>query len=273
MKRRTILKQQSVKRKNGTRFSELWRTTRSVGSWCLKASALAAGLAGISLLFVTLYSYLLTSPYIRLEQVEVMGVDEGMKKDLQEMSGLNFELSLLAINVDEVQKKLEKHPWVREVEVEKQFPHALMIRVEKEEPRALVAAGELYYLNRFGKMFKEVGSGEAVDFPIITGVSSDEMDRERQVGLSLKIFQFLESQKDPWSLKNLSEIHVKKDGDVSLYFSFLPVAVKLRAQNLESKMEELKKVVEHLNSTGRIHMVKAIHLNYGEGTVVSFKKG
>ena len=76
MKRKTILKQQYVKRKKGGRFSELWRRTRSVGSWCLKVSALLTGLAGISLLFVTLYSYLLTSPYIRLEHVEIVGVDE-----------------------------------------------------------------------------------------------------------------------------------------------------------------------------------------------------
>jgi cell division protein FtsQ len=273
VKRKTVLKQQHVKRKNGGRYSELWRRTLHVGSWCLKISALLTGLAGISVLFVVLYSYLLTSPYIRLEQVEIVGVDEGMKKELQEMSGLNFDLSLLAIDVDEVQKKLEKHPWVRAVEVEKQFPHALLIRVEKEEPRALVVAGRLYYMNRFGKMFKEVGPNEAVDFPIITGVSADELDRQKQMGFSMQILQFLDSQGDPWSLKNVSEIHVKKDGDVCLYFSFLPAAVKLRAQNLESKMEELKRVVEHLNSTGRIHTVKAIHLNYGEGAVVSFKKG
>jgi len=273
MKRNTVLKQQHVKKKNGGRYSELWRKTRYVGLWGLKISALLTGLAGISVLFVVLYSYLLTSPYIRLEQVEIVGVDEAMTKELQEMSGLNFELSLLAINVDEVQKKLERHPWVRTVEVEKQFPHGLLIRVEKEEPRALVVADKLYYMNRVGKLFKEVGPKEAVDFPIITGVSSDVLDRQKQVGFSMQVLQFLESQGDPWSLKNLSEIHVKKDGDVSLYFSFLPAAVRLRAQNLESKMDELKRVVEHLNSTGRINTVKAIHLHYGEGAVVSFKKG
>jgi cell division protein FtsQ len=273
VKRKTVLKQQHVKRKNGSPYSELWRKTRHVGSWCLKISALLTGLAAISVLFVVLYSYLLTSPYIRLEQVEIVGVDEGMKKELQRMSGLNFDLSLLAINVDEVQKKLEKHPWVRAVEVEKQFPHALLIRVEKEEPRAIVVAGKLYYMNRFGKVFKEVGPNEPVDFPMITGGSSDELGRQKQLGFSMQVLQFLESQSDPWSLKNLSEIHVKKDGDVCLYFSFLPAAVKLRAQNLECKMAELKRVVEHLNSTGRIHTVKAINLEYSEGAVVSFKKG
>jgi cell division protein FtsQ len=273
MRRRTILKQQQVKRKNGSRYSELWRRTRYVGSWCLKISALLTGLAGISVLFVILYSYLLSSPYIRLEQVEIVGVDETMTKELQAMSGLNFDLSLLAIDVDEVQKKLEMHPWVRAVEVEKQFPHGLLIRVEKEEPRALVVAGKLYYMNRFGKVFKEVGPNEAVDFPIITGVSSDDLDRQKQMGFAMQVLQFLESQSDPWSLKNLSEIHVRKNGDVCLYFSFLPAAVKLRAQDLESKMQELKRVVEYLNSTGRTHTVKAIHLNYDQWAVVSFKKG
>lgn len=273
MKRNTVLKQQHVKRKRAGRYSELWRKACSVGAWCLKITVLLTGLAGISVLFVVLYSYLLTSPHIRLERAEIVGADEGMKKELQEMSGLNFELSLLAIDVEEVQKKLEKHPWVKAVEVEKQFPHGLFIRVEKEEPRALVVAEKLYYMNRSGKIFKEVGLKEAVDFPIVTGISADPQDRQKQVGFSMQVLQFLETQKDPWSLKNLSEIHVKKDGDVSLYFSFLPAAVKLRAQNLESKMEELKRVVEHLNSSGRIHTVKAIHLNYGEGAVVSFKKG
>jgi cell division protein FtsQ len=273
VKRKTVLKQQRVKRKNGSHYPELWRKTCRVGSWCLKISALLTGMAGISVLFVLLYSYLLTSPYIRLEQVEIVGVDEGMKKDLQRMTGLNFDLSLLAINVDEVQRKLEKHPWIRAVEVEKRFPHTLLIRVEKEEPCAIVAAGKLSYMNRFGKMFKEVGPNESVDYPVITGVSADELYRQKQMGLSMQVLQFLESQGDPWSLKNLSEIHVKRDGDVCLYFSFLPAAIKLRAQNLESKMEELKKVVAYLNSTGRTHTVKAIHLEYGEGAVVSFKKG
>ncbi len=273
MKRNTILKKQHVQRKSGGRYSELWRRACFVGGWCLKISGLLTGLAGISVLFVVLYGYLLTSPYIRLEQVEIVGADETMTQELREMSGLNFELSLLAIDVDEVQKKLERHPWVRSVEVEKQFPHGLLIRVEKEEPRALVAAGKLYYMNRSGKVFKEVGPGEAVDFPILTGVSADELDRQRQVGFSMQVLQFLETQKDPWSIKNLSEIHVKKEGEGCLYFSFLPAAVKLRAQNLETKMQELKRVVEHLNSTGRIHTVKTIHLDYGEGAVVSFKKG
>jgi cell division protein FtsQ len=273
VKRKTVLKKQHVKRKNGSPYAELFRKTCRVGSWCLKISALLAGLAGISILFVVLYSYLLTSPYIRLEKVEIVGVDEGLKRDLQNMAGLNFNLSLLAINMDEVQKKLEKHPWVRSVEVEKQFPHSLLIRVEKEEPWAIVVAGKLYYMDRFGNLFKEVEPKENVDFPIITGISADELDRQKEVGFSMQVLRYLESQRDPWSLKNLSEIHVKRDGEYCLYFSFLPATVKLRAQNLETKMEELKRIVEHLNSTGRIQTVKAIHLDYSEGAVVSFKKG
>ena len=83
----------------------------------------------------------------------------------------------------------------------------------------------------------------------------------------------LEKQKEPWSSKNLSEVHVRKDGDAILYFSHFPGSVKIRGSDLATRLDDLKKVVEHLNSAGRIHMVRTINLNYNEGAAVSFKKG
>jgi len=144
--------------------------------------------------------------------------------------------------------------------------------VEKEEPRALVVAGKLYYMNRFGKVFKEVGPNEAW-----TSRSSRESHRRsgqtKADGLCHAGSPVSGIPERSLVSQKSFEIHVRKNGDVCLYFSFLPAAVKLRAQDLESKMQELKRVVEYLNSTGRTHTVKAIHLNYDQWAVVSFKKG
>jgi hypothetical protein len=38
-------------------------------------------------------------------------------------------------------------------------------------------------------------------------------------------------------------------------------------------MADLKRLVEHLNSEGRIPMVRSINLNYGDAAAVSFRKG
>ena len=273
MKRKSILAKQAVNRQTVKGLPEAWRAFRRLGSLFLKVSFLLVVLAVMSLAFLSLYGYLLTSPYIRLEQVEISGVEDELKSELLEMAEPNYEQSLLAINLDELKQRLEKHPWVRSVDLEKSFPHSLVIRVEKEEPLALALTGKLFYMNRWGKLFKELGPDERIDFPVVTGLSEKEKERQKELEEAVKVLRLFESQEPPWSLSNLSEVHVKEDGSVSLYFSFIPGVVKLTVTDLATKFDELKKVVEHLTSTGRIHMVRTINLDYRDGAAVSFEKG
>jgi cell division protein FtsQ len=272
MKRKPVLKKQVVSRKKKGKFSEFLGTALRIGTWVFRGSLLLAGLVVISLLFVSLYDYLLTSPYIRLEQVVVTGVDENLKKDLLGMAKLNFDMSLLAIDLNELKQSLEQHPWVRSVNLEKHFPHTLVIRAEKEDPWAIVVMDRLYYMDRWGRIFKALDPGDETDFPVITGIPKDGEDTQKLIETAVGVLKTLEAQKDPWSVKDLSEVHVKKDGDVALYFTNLSARIKVRGSDLAQRMEDLKKVVNHLNSTGRIHMVRAVDLNYAEGAVVVFKK-
>lgn len=273
MKRKSLLAGQAVKRKRVKGPSKARMAFRRLGSLSLKVSFLLAVLAVMSLGFLYLYGYLLTSPYIRLEQVQVLGVGDELKSELLGMAGLNYEQSLLAINLDELKRRLEKHPWVRSVELEKSFPHSLVIRVEKEEPWALALSGKLFYMDRWGKLFKEVGPDERVDFPVVTGLSAEGKERQQQLQEAVQVLHLFESQRPPWSLSNLSEVHMKEDGSVCLYLSFIPGVVKLTLPNLTTKFDELKKVVEHLTSTGRLHMVRTINLDYHDGAAVAFEKG
>jgi cell division protein FtsQ len=272
MKRKPVLKKQVVDRKKKGKFQEFLRIARRISTWVFRGSLLLAGLAILSLLFVSLYHYLLASPYIRLEQVVVTGVDEKLKTELLEMAKLNFDTSLLAIDLNKLKQSLERDPWVRSVTLEKHFPHTLIIRAEKEDPWAIVVMDKLYYMNREGKIFKALDPGDETDFPVITGIPKDDEDTQKLIGIAVEVLKTLETEKAPWSMKDLSEVHVRKDGDVALYFSRLSASIKVRGSNLAQRMEDLKKVVNHLNSTGRIPMVKAIDLNYPEGAVVVFKK-
>ena len=273
MKRQSVLKKQIVAKEKKRGIEDFTRIFRTMGSWVLKGSLLVVALLGISFLFVTLYGYLLKSPYIKLEEVVITGVDEKLKSQLMEMTKLDFDASLLAINLKEVKNSLEKHPWVGSVDLEKHFPHTLMIKVEKEVPKAIVAMDKLYYVNPSSKVFKALDPGDETDFPVITGVSGKEEDKRKLLSQAIDVLKALEKQKEPWSSKNLSEVHVRKDGDAILYFSHFPGSVRIRGSDLATRLDDLKKVVEHLNSAGRIHMVRTINLNYNEGAAVSFKKG
>lgn len=250
-----------------------WRVFRLIASSLLKFSFILVSLVVISLLFISLYGYLLTSPHIRLEQVVFEGADEQTKRDLLMTSDLNFELSLLAIDMQELKRTMESHPWVRSVDLEKRFPHTLVVRVEKEEPWAIIAQDNLHYMNDLGEIFKEVEIGENFDLPVITGISQEGSDRGKELASALEILKVLAGEKAPWSMENLSEVHVNKEGGVSLYFSFLPVAVNLKGEELAVRMDDLKKLVEHLETTGRMQRVRGINLDYRDAAVVAFKKG
>jgi hypothetical protein len=271
--RRAILKRQSVRRESESIFFKVWKVFHFAFSCFLKFSCLVLVLAFFSALFVFLYDNLLRSPYIKLDRVVVFGVDETMRNELLELGQLDFEMSLFAINLDEVKERLEKHPWVKSVSVEKQFPHTLAIRVEREEPWAIVSADKLRYMNRRGRIFKEVEDGEPIDFPIVTGIPMSGENVGKRVETAVHVLGVLETEKEDWSVEHLSELHVRGDGSVYLYYSSLPFGIKIRSDELANRMEDIKKVVEHLNRSGRIRMAKGINLEYADGAVVSFKKG
>ncbi len=273
MKRRSVLNKQSTKKKIKRDFFAFFNVMYRVGSGFLKMFFFLIIVAIVSFSFVFVYHYLLRSPYIKLEEVEIQGVEEGIKKELIRLSDLNSGLSLLALNLNELKQKMEKHPWVRSVKLERRFPHTLAVQVEKEVPSALLMMDKACYVNRWGEVFKEVSEGEDTDFPVITGISGGGTELLNQLNRSANIIRALEQEKGLWSLAELSEIHLKKDGSISLYFNHLEAEIKVMDGDLAKKMSGLKKVAKHLRGIGRIHQVTGIDLSHMDGAVVSFRKG
>jgi cell division protein FtsQ len=273
MKKRSVLNKQSVKKKQKKRNAfPVFGVIRRVLPALLKAFALFTAVAVISLSLLYFYHCLLTSPYIKLEHVDVKGVEGEIRDELIQMCGLDSELTLFALNLNEMKQNMEKHPWVRSVKLGRRFPHTLVVRAEKEIPSALVVTDGIYYMNRWGEVFKKAIESDETNFPVITGVSKRVSEAQEQLNRAAHIMRILETQEGPWSLRELSEIHVKKYGEISLYFGHLKAEIKI-CGDFKSKMDGLKKVAKHLSKTGRIHQVTGIDLNSVDSAVVSFRKG
>ena len=109
MKRRSVLNKQTIKKKKKRDFFAFFNVMYRVGSGFLKVFFLLIIVAIVSFSFVSGYHYLLRSPYIELEEVDIQGVEEGIKKELIRLSDLNSGVSLLALNLNELKQKMEKH--------------------------------------------------------------------------------------------------------------------------------------------------------------------
>jgi len=270
MKRHSILDRQSINRRNSNDPSRSWRIIHFVGSLSFKVFLLLIGMISLSLLFLYLYGYLVSSPYIKLEQIIVTGVDEDIKQEMIELSGLNSDSSMLSINLNEIKEKMERHPWIRSVELEKRFPHTLIIKAEKEVVTAMVLLDRLTYMNSSGILFKEVEQADDKDYPLITGISRIGKVRDKQLKTAATVLDLFKTETGTWSPKEISEIHISEDCDVSLYSISLPTVIRMGSGELDVKKDDLEKITRHLKETGQMQMVKAIDLNYRDGVVVSF---
>lgn len=254
-------------------FSTIWQVLCWVSSSFIKVTCLIVCLMMISVLFLAGYQYLLHSPYIRLEKVTISGVHDPIRRELLELSGLTSRMTLLAVNLDDLKKNCERHPWVKCVEVKKEYPHTIRISAIKESPWAVVSMGGLFYMNRQGRLFKEVALTEDVDFPVITGAFENEDQREETLRLGAHVLNVLERRGEDWMKEDISEINLRNSGNISLYFRSLPAMIQVGAGDIEKKIVDLGKIVSHLRETQDISNVRSINLHYRDGAVVSFKKG
>jgi len=270
MKKRSVLtKRSSMDKWRGAVFSA-FGIIRRIGSGLLRVFLVLAVITAVSFSLLSLYQYLLTSPYVKLEQVDVRGVDGKIRNELIEMCGLNSGQSLLGLNLNKLKKRIEEHPWIRSATLERRFPHTLIVEAEKQAPAALALTDRFYYVNRWGEIFKTISESDDNDFPIITGLSKNKYTARNQLGKAIHVIRVLESEDDIWSLRELSEIHLRKDGEMSLYFNHLRAEVTFMWNELADKIDGLKKVAEHLNQSGKIDTVTHINLNYDDGAVISF---
>jgi len=264
-------------RKGGESGISAWKLILSrlgvIGSGVLKGFLFLVVITLVSICFLSLYHYLLTSPYMRLEQVEMTGADPKTKDELIRMCGLDQGQGLLSLHLYELQRKMEAHPWIRTAKLERRFPHTLVVEVEKQAPTALARMNDFYYVNRWGEIFKKASGSDDMDLPVITGLSKDNIDVREELRQAIHVVRVLESEEGPWSVSELSEIHVRKDGAMSLYFNHVRAEITFMWDELADKMDGLRKVAEHLNQSGKIDLVTRINLNYVDGAVVSFENG
>ena len=149
--------------------------------------------------------------------------------------------------------------------------------IKEWDPRILANPRLFYYATRINpyyvgfRMFRDIK--ERWDKYYEEGFREDEWGKKIPVEIDgdQKIREVMESEDDVWSLDEVSEIHFKKDGGISLYFNHLRAEVAFMWSELGDKIDGLKKVVEHLNKSGKIDTVTRINLNYEDGAVVSFR--
>ena len=174
--------------------------------------------------------------------------------------------NIWSLSKEEIARRVQSHPYVREVAVRKAFPDKLVVRIEEREPVAMINLDALYYVDEQGGIFKRLTAYDAKNFPILTGFSRDDLMAKDPVTIrNLKRTIDLLRHTETGSLsRNISEVHYDaQDGytlvtrDHGLQFKIGTMAFSEAMQRVEEAMPKLaslgkEKGIVDLKTAGRI---------------------
>ena len=167
---------------------QAWRTQRAERAdaaeenqgprfpWVKVVGVLAALACATQLVYAAglFEQYTVRTQHFHVAKFEVTGQKRVERQAIIDASGVKPGTSLTALDPVVVQRTIESLPWVRTARVEAQLPSTLVIRIAEYQPFALLLSdtGKLLLVDRGGFVFKAADAGEAIDLPIITGLSA-----------------------------------------------------------------------------------------------------
>lgn len=175
-------------------------------------------------------------------------------KRIKELSGITlYKTSLLELDVQKISKRLEQEPWVKSVEVKRDWPSGVVVDVTEYKPVALVNMSteddpQLYYVDKKGITFLKINPGQDVDYPVITGLDRVVEKKKRQEIFS-DIMKFLvRARRNNPNLpaQSVSEVHINRQEEMVLYLVDHPFPIFFGKGNVETKFNRLLRVMESL---------------------------
>ena len=262
-------KKKPVKRKQGFAVKKKKWNFRGFfkGAICLSVFTLfvAAGFG--------FYKYLITLPYFNIKEITIIGGEKVSTREIISESGLHIGENLLSTDVNDVMKSVEKHPWIKKVEVRRLLPSELEISVQERVASALIKFDDIYYIDKDGVVFQSVASGDEIRLPIITGVEMEELLEDESSASEgiFKALNFLEvlEKNNFRHIGEISEIQVDRLNGLALYTMNGAVRIDIGNGDFENRLIRLEKIAANLRNG--LSGVDFIDLDYEKKGVVRYK--
>jgi hypothetical protein len=222
--------------------------------------ALPAGLA----------AWVVTAPPFRLRAVQVGGAsqrvgDDWVRQALTPLEGRN----LVRLSLADTAERLHRNPWIESVEIAKELPDGLRVRVAERRPVALLLSGEtLVYADREGRRIAPVaGAGELEEARRagLLVVSFARGGHPEGIASALEVAAELGRVQPGWSAK-LSRIEVLGDEDFRLHTEALPFPILVTRGQVGPKARRLLELLPELAQ--HYSRIAAVDLRFSRRIVV-----
>lgn len=231
-------------------FMRMWSATKLMSGILVVLGAALALAWGLQ-------RYALTTPRFAIQKLDVTGSLRRSPSQLVKQAGVKLGDNLFAVDTEVAQQKLLEDPWIASAKVERRIPATLGVHVEEREAQALASiGGGLYLISREGEPFKLFEDGDPRDLPVISGITAEDMSRDRprqldRIRVGMQVLR--QYARVPMSKVHApQEVNLGDDGDVVLSIGKSGIALHLGRGPWRTKLVMAWRVMGSLSSKGRL---------------------
>jgi cell division protein FtsQ len=200
---------------------------------------------------------------LRIRELRFEGLSRATAEELLEISPVQRGDHLLLCDPELLAAALRRHPWIASVEVRRELPPALAVRVTERRAAAVVELGGLYLVDHRGEVFKRAVPGDGLDLPVITGIGRDAwVERQAEVEPLLSAALALLARWSEGGLERraaVSELNVHPDYGTTLWAGDDGIEVRLGQGDLPEKLQRLERVLSAIDAEGQ--RAEVLHLD------------
>lgn len=248
-----------------------WHRAKGVHIWLWRLFAsIGVGLVACGLLIWLVYTWCSHSPFFQVENIKVSGNKRFSAAEIGSMAELDIRSNLVAINRDEMRKRLLTSGWIDRVDIRKEWPGTLVITIKERQAVALVKTGKrpLLYVDSYGKGFARVGESQDLDFPVISLTDEDVLGNRRAMKDVLDLLRYAGGGNVGLPKQNISQLTMAENGDITLYLADNPCPIFLGSGKMWKKYKELARVLSWLYKKKRFMSVREIDMEYLQDKVL-----
>ncbi|RLB04511.1 MAG: hypothetical protein DRG59_10190 [Deltaproteobacteria bacterium] len=233
----------------------------------------------VSSVFVLGYRYLITTPYLRINAIEVQGCRQLSAQQVIRLSGVHVGQNLLAVNLKKIRKRIEINPWVEGVIINRVIPDKLVIEIEEKNPVALVQLRKKYLVDSRGKLIVPVKNTEGFRdriYLVLTGLNEKEVLARGGVPADVydQFRQFIAiggSNGNWFDLGEIREVRWDPLNGLILSYGASNMVIKLGKGSFSLKFSMLRRVMGEISRRNIDEQVKEIDLRCSPRVYISKK--
>lgn len=217
-------------------------------------------------------AWVLTAARFELRHLEVAGASQRVPEAwVRQSLGPLLGENLVVLSLAEVADAIEQNPWVKTVEIEKELPDRLRVKLSERKPEALMLRkGALVYADVEGRPIAPVESEKAAEAArrsgllVVSFAPAPHLARGGVVS-ALEVAGELGRVQPDWAA-SLSRIEVLGEEDFRLFTDALPFPLLVTRGQVGPKAVRLKELLPQLRQ--RYPRIEAVDLRFSRRIVV-----